>query len=172
MEFPPIWDFFPAEDFTLAAPRDPGERGMEMMVQVRANGRMLDHFQITVGGSAMLETTVKLADILPIEGLPEWSLRFSCWPRDVAIRRNMATSTWLDIRDQLAANDIKLIGALNEELASNELLEKLADVADRLTCSAVTRWGVTVGDDGKIWLQLQAIPSPATSYASKPAWKG
>ena len=33
MEFPPEWVIVEAEDFNLAAPRDPGDLGMELLAQ-------------------------------------------------------------------------------------------------------------------------------------------
>jgi len=172
MEFPPAWEFFPIDDFEIAVPRDPGELGLELMAQVRINGRMLDHFRIAVGGSLMLEARVKLSDVLPINDLPNWFVNFSTWPRDIMLRRNMVTSTWLDMKDQLASNDVKLTDENSLPVEHALLLELMENATDKLTNSTVTRWSVNVGDDGHLKLQLQAIPSTATSYASKPLWKG
>ena len=172
MEFPPPWSFFPMEDFELAAPRDPGDIGVEAMAQARANGRVLDHFRIVLGGSQMLEATVAVKDIFPVAAMPSWSVAFSCWPRDVAIRRNMASSAWQDIRDMVAANDVKLLNGEGANVASNELLDLLDSVADKTLNSASIRWWVGASEDGSMQLQLQAAPSPASGYLSKPAWKG
>ena len=172
MEFPPPWSFFPMEDFELAAPRDPGDIGVEAMAQARANGRVLDHFRIVLGGSQMLEATVNVKDIFPVAAMPSWSVAFSCWPRDVAIRRNMASSAWQDIRDMVAANDIKLLNGEGANVASNEILDLLDSVADKTLNSASIRWWIGASEDGRMQLQLQAAPSPASGYLSKPAWKG
>ena len=122
MEFPPPWSFFPMEDFELAAPRDPGDIGVEAMAQARANGRVLDHFRIVLGGSQMLEATVAVKDIFPVAAMPSWSVAFSCWPRDVAIRRNMASSAWQDIRDMVAANNVKLLNGEGANMATSSLI--------------------------------------------------
>jgi hypothetical protein len=56
MEFPPkAWDVFPAEQFDTALPRDPGELGMELLVQMRDNGRIQDHFRIALSGTKLLK---------------------------------------------------------------------------------------------------------------------
>ena len=172
MEFPPQWSFFPMEDFELAAPRDPGDIGVEAMAEARANGRVLDHFRIVLGGSQMLEATVAVKDIFPVAAMPSWSVAFSCWPRDVAIRRNMASSAWQDIRDMVAANNVKLLNGEGANVASNEFLDLLDSVANKTLNSASIRCWIGASEDGRMQLQLQAAPSPASGYLSKPAWKG
>ena len=114
MEFPPEWNILPAEDFEIAVPRDPGEIGVDLMAQIRNNGRILNHFRLVLGGSKLLEAAVPLKNILPTV----------------------------------------------EALANKQMN------------SASTRWWEGAGEDGRLHLQLQAIPSPASSHASKPAWKG
>jgi hypothetical protein len=42
------------EEFASAAPRNPGELGVEVLAQIRPNGRILDHFRVTLGGSKFL----------------------------------------------------------------------------------------------------------------------
>ena len=160
------------EDFELAAPRDPGDIGVEAMAQARANGRILDHFRLVLGGAQLLEATAAVADIFPIAAMPGWTVVFSCWPRDVAIRRNMAFSAWQDVRDLVAANDVKLLNDEGANVDNKELLELLDAVADKTLNSSSIRWWIGASEDGRMQLQLQAAPSPATGYISKPAWKG
>ena len=172
MEFPPPWSFFPIKDFELAAPRDPGDVGVEAMAQARANGRVLDHFRLVLGGAQLFEATAAVADIFPIAAMPRWTVVFSCWPRDVAIRRNMASSAWQDVWDLVAANDVKLLNDEGANVDNKELLELLDSVADKTLNSSSIRWWIGASEDGRMQLQLQAAPSPATGYISKPAWKG
>ena len=160
------------EDFELAAPRDPGDIGVEAMAQARANGRILDHFRLVLGGAQLLEATAAVADIFPIAAMPGWTVVFSCWPRDVAIRRNMASSAWQDVRDLVAANDVKLLNDEGANVDNKEFLELLDSVADKTLNSSSIRWWIGASEDGRMQLQLQAAPSPATGYISKPAWKG
>jgi hypothetical protein len=61
------WEIFQASDFNQASVRDPGELGMESLIQVRSTGRMLDHFQVMIGGSLCLRLEVPLRDVLPLE---------------------------------------------------------------------------------------------------------
>jgi hypothetical protein len=97
MEFPTTWATFPAEDFTTAEARAPGNLGMELMVQMRPNGRLLDHFRVVLGGTELLEAVLPLNNLLPSPNLNSWKARYQFWPRDTAIRRNMTTSSWMDV---------------------------------------------------------------------------
>ena len=66
MEFPPAhWAVFPAEDFETACPRLPGTLGVELMAQVRPNGRVMDHWRLAIGGSSNLTITLDLAYLIP-----------------------------------------------------------------------------------------------------------
>ena len=84
----------------------------------------------------------------------------------------MASSAWQDIRDMVAANNVKLLNGEGANMASNELLDLLDSVADKTLNSASIRCWIGASVDGRMQLQLQAAPSPASGYLSKPAWKG
>jgi hypothetical protein len=73
MEFPPkAWDVFPAEQFDTASPRDPGKLGMELLVQMRDNGRIQDHFRIALGGTKLLKALLPMRDIFVVpEDFPD-----------------------------------------------------------------------------------------------------
>ncbi len=87
---------FAASDFNTAAPRFPGERGVELMTQVKSNGRIMDHWRMALGGSKVLEATFPLSTILPAAvGLPAWHVTYQQFPRDIVLRRNMLSSTWI-----------------------------------------------------------------------------
>ena len=84
----------------------------------------------------------------------------------------MASSAWQDVRDLVAANDVKLLNDEGANVDNKELLELLDSVADKTLNSSSIRWWIGASLDGRMQLQLQAAPSPATGYISKPAWKG
>ena len=172
MEFPPTeWVIFGAEEFETAPPRDPGDMGMEVMVQMRPNGRVMDHWRIALGGSKILEVKVKLTNRIPAAAqLPDAILVFQKWPADVAIRRNMTTSAWFDVLDLLTANEVSLVTAEGDAVDNATAVETLGALKDKATNSAVWRWAVAVGEDGKLELQLQALPAPLT-YLNKPIFK-
>jgi hypothetical protein len=107
MEFPmETWEVFPASDFNQASVRDPGELGMESLIQVRSTGRMLGHFQVLIGGNRCLKLEEPLRDVLPFEEPAEAVLTYEVCPRDIIIRRNMSTSAWYDLKELVAANEI------------------------------------------------------------------
>ena len=89
-------------DFTTASPRNAGDYGMELLAQVRPNGRILDHYRITLGGSKILDVNCQLSALLLAPATSRISLKYSVWPRDVEIRRNMTTAKWADIYELLA----------------------------------------------------------------------
>jgi hypothetical protein len=56
MEFPPeTYDVFEADQFETARARLTGDAVMEAMLQMRPNGRCLDHYHIALDGT-VLET--------------------------------------------------------------------------------------------------------------------
>jgi hypothetical protein len=58
MEFPPeTYDVFEADQFKTARARLTGDAVMEVMLQMRPNGRCLDHYRIALDGT-VLETQV------------------------------------------------------------------------------------------------------------------
>jgi hypothetical protein len=54
MQFPGRWDVFAKDEYVSAIARSPGKAGTEVMVQARANGRLIDHFKVNVNGSEVL----------------------------------------------------------------------------------------------------------------------
>ena len=172
MEFPPEWSVFPAADFELAAARNPLERGVELLAQVRPNGRVIDHVRLVLGGSELIEAKVPFNLLFNLGEIPEWVFIYSIWPHSVKIKRNMVCSEWIDIRDIIAANDgrVELEGGVRVE--NKEVLDWMDKVADRTACSSSVRWAVTVQEDGNLQLLLQGIPAPATSFTGKPSFRG
>jgi hypothetical protein len=76
--------------------------------------------------------------------------QFQFWGRDANLRRNMTTSTWLDVYGLIKSNKLKL------ETASGETIkvEKVINILDMMTGtrlkSAVIRTCADVGLDGKM----------------------
>ena len=175
MDFPPEeWEIFPAEDFELAGPRDPGTLGVEVMAQARNNGRLIDHFRLALGGSDMLEASFKIKQVLNSDKIANWGFLYKLWPRDVKIRRNMTTSDWVDIRDLVASRDISIrdLDSGSEVEAGTYLaaLDALSSAKNKVSCSL--RWGVCAGPDLKPYLHLQALPAAYETFAGKPILKG
>jgi len=103
MEFPTQELLFGSlDEFDNAAPQDPGEFGMELMAQIRNNGRILDHHRIVLGGDKMQTLLVPMTKMYPLPALHNYKYKFQFWPRDAAIRRNMCTSIWVDAANIIA----------------------------------------------------------------------
>ena len=178
MEFPPEdWPIFPTADFDLAVPRDPGVLGLEVMAQARVNGRIVDHFRIAVGGSAVLRVNFTSRSIFLSERIPDTPLQYEVWPRDVVLRRNMASSEWLDVATLLASNDVAVMtseeaGGSNAVSTNDGLLAILSGAKDKTNYTASIRWAVVVGSDGHLELALQTLPAAAAVLVGKPVLRG
>ncbi len=175
MEYPPqTWVVLDKDDFDLAVPRDPGYLGVELLAQVRPNGRIQDHFRLAVGGSCLLESRLPVSTLFN-KALPApWKLRIARWPRDLTIRQNMATSAWQDVRELVATGEISVVeddeGEVSAEDFSNQLDAGTSKQKEK--SSASLRWAVAIGDDQRINLLLQALPASASVILGKPALRG
>ena len=180
MEFPPEWVIVEAEDFNLAAARDPGDLGMELMAQVRANGRIMDHFRVAVGGNGLIKVKFSAKLIYANQAVPNLKIMWDVWGRDIKIRRNMATSEWEDLTDMLSANEAVahdiFYGAIPGEDEpddhNQELLDFLLNLPERGKCGAAVRWAVGIGPGGHMELVLQGLPASAAVLLGKPTFRG
>ena len=59
------------EEYSTAIARCPGKAGIEVMAQARANGRLIDHFKMTVNGSEVLNVNFPLSALFAVADLPE-----------------------------------------------------------------------------------------------------
>jgi len=173
MDFPSDdWTVFAADEFELATCRDPGILGVELMAQARANGRIIDHFKLVVGGTEELAVEFKMADLFNIRSPPEWTLVYKLQPADIKIRRNMSTSTWQDIRDLVAAREIVIIDEDSEEVVEAAFLALFEGTSSSSTPSTSLRWAICVATDHRVSLRLQALPYTATTISNKPFFMG
>jgi hypothetical protein len=78
MEFPGRWDVFPIEEYATAIARSPGKAGVEVMAQARANGRLVDHFKVTVNGSEVLHVDFPISTLFTVADLPNWRVQCFC----------------------------------------------------------------------------------------------
>ena len=173
MEFPPSnWDIFPAEEFTTAAPRVNSKCSVELMAIVRPNGRVMDHWRLATGGTKLLSITLELASIIPAAAaLPKCKITYQQWPADLAIRRNMTTSPWLDVMTLLAANELTAADEQDEVVESQTIIENLRALPNRSVISAAVRWAVCISEEQHLEVQLQCLPAPVTTLNSKPIFK-
>ena len=175
MEFPTdVWDIFDTQEFDLAVPRESGQAVMELMVQLRPNGRAVDHFRVALGGSKLFSATIGFGSLLPIKDLDRMQIAFDFWVRDVKIRRNMATSEWIDLHEKLTEKVITIQDRVGKAV-TEEHLGEILDLLERsgtYVKSTSMRYAVVVGADNRMRLELQGLPGSAKLLNSKPAFTG
>jgi hypothetical protein len=170
MEFAPEeWGVFPAEEFNTAAPRASGQLYMELMIQVRPNGRMLDHCRLGLGGSSVVDARFELARLFSFPAASRWAVRYQVWPKDIDLRRNMASTGWKDLTTMVASHDAVVIDRDSGEPVASEIV---LDAIKASGSGASVRFAVIVGEDQSVHLQLQGLPAAANVLMGKPAFRG
>ena len=171
MEFPGRWDVFPMEEFAAAIARDPGESGLEVMVQARANGRLIDHFKISVNGSKIYNVDVPLSAIFSVADMPDWSLQWDVWPRDIILRRNMCSSTWADLLTGINSNEITVFDKKGP-VPKDKIQDFFQQGKNKITLHAAYRWAASIGEDQKMMLGLYCLPASSSQLDGNPIYKG
>ena len=183
MEFPPEWVVLPSDDFEVAVPRDPGHLGMDLMAQVRQNGRIMDHFRVALGGARQVGARFNTRAIFNNNSITSANVTYEVWPRDVTLRRNMTSGEWLDLANLVASNDalvykpsVEAGGSQDEdpaeELCNDEITAFLNGLTEKTHCGASVRWAVGLGADRKLELVLQGLPASAAVLTGKPIFRG
>jgi hypothetical protein len=167
------WTVLPLEDYALAVPGEPGDLGIEMMVQARANGRIMDHYKFVVGGSVM-SVTILSNKVYTADMLPAAALSFQMRPAQIRFRQNMVTSDWIDINDRIRSRDCLVSGQEDEEDEDRnaEFIKLLDGLEDKEGAAASIRWALSARADGMFDLELQSLPASATVLNSKPILAG
>jgi len=98
---------------------------MELMMQARPNGRLLDHFRVATGGREILEAVFNLTDVISNPELKGVVCKYQFWGRDVNLRRNMMTSAWMDVYNMINSNDLKLEGTDGKPIKAEVILKFL-----------------------------------------------
>ena len=170
MDFPPEeWVVFPAEEFTLAQPRNPGVLGAEVMAQMCANGRIKDYWRVALCSSEIQEASFALSTLLPAPtALPNWIVLYKQFPRDINIRRNMVSSEWADALALLASHEFTVADPEGEPVDLQRVNQAVKDLPAKQNQGASIHWSVTVSAAGQLELQLQALPSSANNLGCKP----
>lgn len=156
----------PMAEYLYSPSLIPGAKTAELHVQLRSTGRILDGSHIVLGGSEIIQVDCSVFSIVPNPHFKNWQLKFQLWPRDVAIRRNLATSSWTDFEALVAAREVEIFDRDGAQISNNEFLTILNQL--QLPNAGSTRWAVIAADDGEIKLQLQSLPGSVTLLNSKP----
>jgi hypothetical protein len=171
MEFPPDWNVVEAEQFSTAQPRAAGLLGMELLIQARPNGRMIDHFRVTLGGSRILDVNFQLANLVASPAAKLWRAKMQIWPRDVDVRRNMVSTTWMDFATLVSTRECHVVDVSGENETPVQSEEVLAALT-AASAAAALRFATVVGGDKKMYLSLQGLPASADLLLGKPAFRG
>jgi hypothetical protein len=162
MEFPGHWDVFPMEEYATAIARSPGKAGMEVMAKARANGRLVDHFKVTVNGSEVLHVDFPISALFTVADLPNWRVQWDTWPRDIPIRRNMSSSGWLDLYTGVLSNEIFIFDEKGPVL-KDKIEGFFHQGKGKMTLHAAYRWAVVISEDQRMMLCLYGLPASVTT---------
>ncbi len=172
MEFPTNWVVFNLPDYDTEVPAISGEFTVELFAQLRNTGRILDSFRFALDGTKALEAYVDLDKVIPVPELKGLQAYIQCWPRDIRIRRNMLTSSWVSITDGITGNDMDVLDENGAGVAAGTVLRILERLPGTGPTNASTRWAVTVGADNFLKLQLQGLPLVASTLNNRSTFKG
>ena len=161
-------DSLPAADFDTAVSSMNGSLNVELLAQMRDNGRILDHWRLTVGGNKVQQILVPMTEMFELPSLSSWRYKMQFWARDVHIRRNMTTSIWVSVSSLLEAREAQIVDD-EDQLVLTEAV--LAELKKAKRDSAI-RWAVVIGEDERLRLHTQLLPASAESLSGKPALQG
>jgi hypothetical protein len=142
MEFQPeTYNVFEADQFERA--RLTGGAVMEVMLQMRPNGRCLDHYRIALDGT-VLETQVVATSVFRAPVLAKYRLTYQAWPRDLKIRRNMTTTAWVDSFHAISARNILVsTDDKGDAVPPEEIKNVFASIKEMSMKSTSTRYAQT-----------------------------
>ena len=123
--------------FTTARPHNARLCGMELLAQVRPNGRILDHYRVSLCKRQPypIDVNCRLAELLLCPTTAELRFKYSVWPRDVDIKKNMSTSAWSDVYDLLASKRASVTDEENQLIPSDRLLQEIKEAGNMAACA-------------------------------------
>jgi hypothetical protein len=173
MDFPSqVWEFNDLDDFDTAPPTISGDYTFELYAQLRATGRILDNFRAVLGGSKMLYINASLTDMIPSDQFKGWSYRTQRHPKDLALRRNMLSTAWMDMPASLLFNDASIHDENGNVVANDTFMALLENLPESGPDTAAVRYCVVIGADSRPALQFQCLPASAVVLSGKAAFKG
>jgi hypothetical protein len=103
---------------------------MELLAQLRPSGRILDHFQVTLDGSAAISQEPDLGQLIPSSVFKGYKLAFQYWLRDIRIRRNMMSSAWMDVPALVCANEAQVLDPHGAGVAAGSFMRMMDDLPE------------------------------------------
>jgi hypothetical protein len=145
MELPANWGVLDITDFNTAMPTVPEEYTVELLAELRNTGRILDGFRFLLDDSKVLEAYVNFHKILQVGKLQGMQAYIQSWPRNIKIRRNMLSTAWVSITDDITSNDVDENSTGVPAGSVMRILERLPGDSP---VNASTRWAIAIGADG------------------------
>ncbi len=162
MEFPGRWDVFAMEEFSTAIARSPGECGHEILAQAKENGRLIDHFKMT------LNVSFSTADIFTVSKHPRLEVPVDpACHRDILLRRNIGSSTLSDLYTGILSNEITVFDK-NGPVPKEKVEDFFKQGKDKLVLHAAGRWAASIDEDQRSMMGLHSLPA-STSHTA--GWK-
>jgi hypothetical protein len=100
-----------------------------------------------------------------------WRAKMQIWPRDVDVRRNMVSTTWMDFATLVSTRECHVVDVSGENETPVQSEEVLAALT-AASAAAALRFATVVGGDKKMYLSLQGLPASADLLLGKPAFRG
>ncbi len=97
MEFPPVWEVLPNDAFLGYDATTPGgEFGAALLVQMRDDGSVVDHFRINIFGDRLLQAHFAVSRIIDIPEAKGVYAFFQCPPSDAQPNLGRMATNFLD----------------------------------------------------------------------------
>ena len=140
----------------------------QVLLQINRNAKLQGNFQIILGGCEPVKLDIPAQNVLIMGGVAAYRLIMERWPRDIRLNVNSMTSNWFDLEDSITEKTIKVTLASGGDNTRNTLRKQLKKESTKTPNGAAFRWAVTVTNSGRLALQLQSLPLPVATIASKP----
>jgi hypothetical protein len=92
------------------------------------------------------------------------------WLHDINLRDSMLSGLWSDVASLVSFRDSAVFDAQGAGIPANEFLRRLHE-DDSNPYFAEIQWAVVLGDNGRLFAQIQGLPGPAGVLNGKPTLK-
>ena len=155
--------FQPVED-DLSKPRG------YVLLEVDEEGIPEDIMRIAVHGAEPITVKFTGADIFLAPELKDFRFIYEILPAAIRTRDNMVSTEWIDVRDGILKQDIKV--ETQEERGPEEFIKTLEDLQkENYKQGAVLRWAVHATTPSSLALILQALPASITHIKTRAQFK-
>jgi hypothetical protein len=83
----------------------------------------------------------------------------------------MMTSCWIDVVDAVEGNDTSILDQKGDDVIAADFRALMASSSTNAPVVAAFCWGVMIGSDGLLKLQLQGLPAAAALLSGRQLFK-